>query len=747
MSSEAVKVLVRARPLNSKEKREEDYNALEIDMEACQVSLSNRGDAVKRFTFDAVYDGSINSNEIYEETGFPLVESVMDGYNGTIFAYGQTGCGKTFTMEGLREPKDKRGIILQAFDHVFDRIHIADKNIKFLVHASYLEIYNEDIKDLLNPGGEKLDLHEHPSKGVYVHGLSHHVVNNASETDKIMQKGGRMRHTGATLMNDQSSRSHSIFTIVVESEKVEEQQGDDGKSKGTRTTRKVAKLNLVDLAGSERQSKTGAAGQRLKEATKINLSLSALGNVISALVDGKSKHIPYRDSKLTRLLQDSLGGNMKTIMIACISPSSSNTDETMSTLRYANRAKEIKNKPKQNMDAKDALIAKYQEEIKRLKALLEGKDPSLLAAFLQGGLKPAPKQKVKKITVDPETGEQTETEVEVEVEDEFEGGGMLTAMENDLRAQFEAMQLQNKKLLEDKSNIEKNAEEIKALMEQEKEKWLKEKLTLLESDVVMGGEEADDQNKVTAFEQRQQKIFAKIKNRKERMKELLKDEENFEEAMYTNLSEQVEDKNRKIRKLKQQMENMQKELEEAKVAAKDGVTKVKEQLHQSEKERLFLLAFADTAANLVRKDCNFSSLDRIRKQSTFDKEGKVWTLPKVTLEGAGLPGSSSAKPVSRRGPLARSQQQEEPSSTTSYNLIKSRSGSKSSAVIGKKTITTKEGYDYEDDFEDSDNEGEEEPPIPKNIPRNLAPIGALSSSKSSFPKAKGLLKRRGTNIF
>ena len=207
---------------------------------------------------------------------------------------------------------------------------------------------------------------EHPDKGVYVNELSWHECKKSIDCEKLMDKGNKNRMTGATLMNADSSRSHSIFTINVEMC----EQGDDGEEHF-----RVGKLNLVDLAGSERQSKTGASGDRLKEATKINLSLSALGNVISALVDGKSKHIPYRDSKLTRLLQDSLGGNTKTLMIAAVSPAADNYDETLSTLRYANRAKNIKNKPKINEDPKDALLRQLQDEINLLKAQLAGGIP------------------------------------------------------------------------------------------------------------------------------------------------------------------------------------------------------------------------------------------------------------------------------------------------------------------------------------------------------------------------------------
>ena len=217
-----------------------------------------------------------------------------------------------------------------------------------MIRCSYLEIYNEDIRDLLSKNvDKKLDLKENPDKGVYVKDLNQVIVKSISEIEGYMEHGTNNRKTGETAMNKDSSRSHSIFTIYVETAEVN--------AAGEQSI-KAGKLNLVDLAGSERQSKTHAHGERLKEATKINLSLSALGNVISALVEGNTKHIPYRDSKLTRLLQDSLGGNTKTVMIAAISPADYNFDETVTTLRYASRAKNIKNKPRVNMDPKDALL-------------------------------------------------------------------------------------------------------------------------------------------------------------------------------------------------------------------------------------------------------------------------------------------------------------------------------------------------------------------------------------------------------
>ncbi|CDS41105.1 kinesin family 7 [Echinococcus multilocularis] len=268
-------------------------------------------------------------------------------------------------MQGVSDNCVNKGIISRSFEHIFETT-AASSGLKYLLRASFLEIYNEELRDLLGKESKsKCKLKEHPEKGVFVTGLSMHKVKCVEDCKIIMEQGWKNRHVGATLMNADSSRSHSIFTIYLEMVTLDKATSAEHLRAG--------KLNLVDLAGSERQSKTGATGDRLKEATKINLSLSALGNVISALVDANSRHVPYRDSKLTRLLQDSLGGNTKTLMIACLSPADNNYDETLSTLRYANRAKNIKNKPVINEDPKDALLRQYQEEIARLKAMLEGK--------------------------------------------------------------------------------------------------------------------------------------------------------------------------------------------------------------------------------------------------------------------------------------------------------------------------------------------------------------------------------------
>jgi len=359
-------VVVRCRPLNQKEVSDGHTSCVEMFPNKGLVEIKNPAlgptDPLKTFTFDAVYDCNSKQLDLYAETFAPLVDSVLDGFNGTIFAYGQTGTGKTYTMEGVKDDQSQRGVIPNSFDHIFS--HIAkSENQQYLVRASYLEIYLEDVRDLLAKDQTKnLELKERPDTGIYVKDLSSFVCKSVSEIEHVMAVGNQNRSVGKTEMNEHSSRSHAIFIITVECSELD--------AEGQAHIR-VGKLNLVDLAGSERQAKTGAVGDRLKEATKINLSLSALGNVIAALVDGKSSHVPYRDSKLTRLLQDSLGGNARTVMVANLGPASYNYEESVTTLRFANRAKNIKNKPRINEDPKDALLREFQQEIARLKAQIK----------------------------------------------------------------------------------------------------------------------------------------------------------------------------------------------------------------------------------------------------------------------------------------------------------------------------------------------------------------------------------------
>lgn len=348
-----------------------------------QCSIRRPGDdskLSKTFTFDGVYGISSSTEKIYSEIVRPIVEGVLNGYNGTVFAYGQTSCGKTFTMEGIKSPSAQNGIIPRCCEHILSTIRqrSADQHSKYLLRVSYLEIYNEEIRDLLVKDCRyKPEIKEHPDKGIYVKGLSSITVDSLDDMQEIFESGGKNRSVGATALNSDSSRSHSIFTIDLEACVCSHPDENE--------VYRTGKLNLVDLAGSERQSKSRCTGERFKESTKINLSLSVLGNVISALVDGM-KHVPYRDSKLTRLLQDSLGGNSKTLMVACISPGENNYEETLSTLRYAKRAKNIKNKPTINEDPKDSIIKRYHDEIQQLKKIIAKEIPvsRQLATELKG---------------------------------------------------------------------------------------------------------------------------------------------------------------------------------------------------------------------------------------------------------------------------------------------------------------------------------------------------------------------------
>jgi kinesin family protein 3/17 len=394
-------------------------------------------------------------------------------------------------MEGAPEPPELRGIIPNAFLHIFEKVSLAKQGQQFLVRASYLEIYNEEVRDLLGKDPKsQLELKENLDTGVYVKDLTTFVVKSAIEIDQVMQSGKKNRSVGSTLMNASSSRSHSIFTIVCECA--------EDKADGSKPSIRVGKLNLVDLAGSERQSKTGATGDRLKEATKINLSLSALGNVISALVDGKSQHIPYRDSKLTRLLQDSLGGNTKTVMCANCGPAGYNYDETVSTLRYANRAKNIKNKPKINEDPKDAMLREFQEEIGRLKAqLASGGDGGGGGGFGGSGGFGGGERVVERIV---------EVEKLVEVKVGLSPEELAALRQGEERAQREKEELRKqaaadmKQLLDQQTSSAAERAELEAKLVAEqrerevasaKKKKLEDRLRAMEAKLVVGGQMMD----------------------------------------------------------------------------------------------------------------------------------------------------------------------------------------------------------------------------------------------------------------
>ena len=514
-NKESIKVVFRVRPLNSKEQQQGRQIATIAHEKEGVIEI--QGDATKRFTFDAVFSDQSTQRQIYDVCAAPVVQSVLEGYNGTVFAYGQTGAGKTHTMEGQNEPSSK-GIIPNTFEHIYDHIALNSTKDRYLVRASYYEIYNEEIRDLLSQTPQRsLDLKESSDSGVFVKDLTGIVVKSVAEIDAVLQRGAKNRSVGATLMNAGSSRSHSIFSIVIECCSTDEDGSEHIK---------VGKLNLVDLAGSERQSKTGATGDRLKEATKINMSLSALGNVISALVDGKSNHIPYRDSKLTRILQDSLGGNTKTTMVANAGPADYNYDESLSTLRYANRAKNIKNRPVINEDPKDTMLREYQEEIARLKTRL-----SQMPSSPSSGVAVSDKENFN-------------TKASKESED------VIAKTE----AEMEKLRLNHDQSAEERALLQQKLEdEMKARMDTEDKRMdLENQLAKLEAELIIGGQVADNAAKQeAALRKANQELIAKQEKELALTRQVTEHEEEklHLEDKYSSLEDEIKSKTRKLKKV------------------------------------------------------------------------------------------------------------------------------------------------------------------------------------------------------
>ncbi|KAB8075499.1 P-loop containing nucleoside triphosphate hydrolase protein [Aspergillus leporis] len=353
-SNTSIKVVARFRPQNKVELSSGGEPI--VDFENEQSCAINSREGTGSFTFDRVFPMDSKQTDIFDFSIRPTVDDILNGYNGTVFAYGQTGAGKSYTMMGSDIDDDiGKGIIPRIVEQIFASILTSPSNIEYTVRVSYMEIYMERIRDLLVPHNDNLPVHEEKSRGVYVKGLLEVYVSSVQEVYEVMRRGGTARAVAATNMNQESSRSHSIFVITVTQKNLETGSAKSGQ------------LFLVDLAGSEKVGKTGASGQTLEEAKKINKSLSALGMVINALTDGKSTHIPYRDSKLTRILQESLGGNSRTTLIINCSPSSYNDAETISTLRFGVRAKAIKNKAKVNAELSPAelkqLLRKAQSQV------------------------------------------------------------------------------------------------------------------------------------------------------------------------------------------------------------------------------------------------------------------------------------------------------------------------------------------------------------------------------------------------
>ncbi|KAJ6667952.1 hypothetical protein lerEdw1_016273 [Lerista edwardsae] len=540
-NSDNVKVVVRCRPFNDREKVMCYKMAVNVDEMRGTITVhktDSSNEPPKTFTFDTVFGPESKQLDVYNLTARPIIDSVLEGYNGTIFAYGQTGTGKTFTMEGVRAVPELRGIIPNSFAHIFGHIAKAEGDTRFLVRVSYLEIYNEEVRDLLGKDQtQRLEVKERPDVGVYIKDLSAYVVNNADDMDRIMTLGHKNRSVGATNMNEHSSRSHAIFTITIECS----EKGVDGNMHV-----RMGKLHLVDLAGSERQAKTGATGQRLKEATKINLSLSTLGNVISALVDGKSTHVPYRNSKLTRLLQDSLGGNSKTMMCANIGPADYNYDETISTLRYANRAKNIKNKARINEDPKDALLRQFQKEIEELKKKLE--EGEEISGSETSGSDEDDEDDDGEIGEDGEKRKKRRGKKKVSPDKMME---MQAKIDEERKALETKLDMEEEERNKARAELEKREKDL--LKAQQEHQSLLEKLSALEKKVIVGGVDllakAEEQEKL--LEESNMELEERRKRAEQLRKELEeKEQERLDiEEKYTSLQEEAQGKTKKLKKV------------------------------------------------------------------------------------------------------------------------------------------------------------------------------------------------------
>ncbi|KAJ3227346.1 Kinesin-like protein kif3b [Clydaea vesicula] len=639
---ENIIVVVRCRPFSEKEKLAGHSKICSIDTQAGSVVLTNPKSPsdVKTFVFDASFDEDCTQTEVYNRTARRIVDAVLEGFNGTVFAYGQTGTGKTFSMQGIPHEPNLRGIIPNSFHHIFNHIG-QSKEKTFLVRVSFLEIYNEDIRDLLIKKSTKqtgLDIKENPESGVYVKDLSSFVVKSVEEMEKFMDFGNSTRSVGATLMNATSSRSHSIFTITIESS----DRGLDGEERFI-----AGKLHLVDLAGSERQSKTGAAGDRLKEATKINLSLSALGNCISALVDGKSSHIPYRDSKLTPTM----------------SPASYNFDESLSSLRYANRAKNIKNKPKINEDPKDALLREYSDEINRLKAELELKknglgngqinEPLIISKKVIKKVVKIKKVLRKKEKVDGENENQSEVEEEEE-EDESEtvvsdNGNQIVEkrllnplasmdqqtidrLQKEVEAEKKALLASKDMVVEQKQRVaaelESRAKEIEE--ERKSREEMAEQLKAVEEKLLIGGVNIFDH--VNAQQKELEETQVKLQERAEAERKLkeqleLKQEKQLQkEENYNSLQEEVDIKSKKLKKLWQKLQVSKQEINDLMDEFRNEREDLLDTIRELSRELGLKLSIIN---NFIPKEDRL----KIEERAIYDEENEEWCLAPLSSIG------------------------------------------------------------------------------------------------------------------
>lgn len=577
---ENIKVVVRCRPMSQDEIKDGYHQVVQVDSRKAVVNLFKNPDdsEPKTFPFNSAYPDNVTQQFIYDDCARPIVDAVLEGFNGTIFAYGQTGTGKTYTMEGEVTSEEDKGIILHAFDHIF--AHISQvKDREFLVYASYLQIYMEDVYDLLADPNKKLHV-RNIDNDVKVVGLSSHIVKSPKETTDLLVAGKNNRVVAATSMNKGSSRSHSVFTVIVEQHSEE---------RGTR----MGKLHLVDLAGSERLSKTQAEGLTAIQGAKINRSLLELGNVISALVTGK-KHISYRNSKLTQILQDSLGGNSKTVMIATLGPASKNYEETNSTLLYATRARDIKNSPKINEDPKDALLGQLRDKIAELKRQLAEQQAN-------GGMPVMDNSEMKEIE------ERHRKQVE------------------ELMAKKNITEEERKKM---KESLESEYEKQKQISE-ENEK-LKSKIEQMQKSVLIGGENLVSKAKMQEEIIRKQKAEERKQIELQRqLEEKNKERENkllLVEKKYSSMKDELSEKESTIKKLEPLIKQLEENIETIQAQFEREKEQENKNLKKLRQECALLRIVAET---FIPAD----KLDMVIKKFSYDEGEQKVTIPFQELAG------------------------------------------------------------------------------------------------------------------
>lgn len=580
--------------MSNKELQQGCRSVITIDplTKSCTLESSSDGSG-KVYQFDATFGPSSTTESVYEDVGSVIVEAVLEGYNGTVLAYGQTGCGKSFTM---------RGLIERALEHLFEATSTASSETRYLALLSYLEIYNERLRDLLqDDSGETLTLKEDPTRGIYVAGgLREVTVKDAAECAALVHQGDQRRALAATKMNAVSSRSHAVLTLSLEAIAIND---DDKRGNVIRRGR----LHLVDLAGSERQTRTGATGDRLKEAASINLSLSALGNVISALAAGNGRHVPYRDSKLTRLLRDSLGGNARTLMIVCVSPSDIDAEETLSTLRYAARARCIKNKPIVNEDPKDALLRQYQLELQRLRKMLDSGDQLNLGLDFQKNLDDDREnqytEEVERLRKECENSNLSAQKLKEELEalkSRYESG--LTVIDNVNKA---STNQENQGIDEvDKERAERRRKKREAALQEVLKKL--EKLTI-------GGEEIGN---------------AELKKRREKRRKKLKAVVGALEANDTN--DTVFQVYGQLRSTEDALKKMAKRVKQLEAEAADLQASWDAERRDLLRRELLTSQLCDLMVPYLRPGCPFRDIATVREAATWCDELGRWRLPDVS---------------------------------------------------------------------------------------------------------------------